>query len=250
MQVITVTSLSGGQGKTTVTLLLSRLLARTKKVLIGDADPQSNLTFYVGHQVEAQSPTFLELLTGEVDPQHSVYSTKYDNLYIIPSDGAFTKAQDYLANSGMGAAVLRQRLKKIPELFDYCIIDSPPQKSQICMTAMGAANYLLIPIEASTKGVNSLLRTLEMQQQLEEVGAFNGKVLGIIPFRDRWFGRSQSTDSRESIEAMREIATDITIFPSILESEQYKKAVRMGIMLSDAGFPELEYPLLKVIDAL
>lgn len=118
------------------------------------------------------------------------------------------------------------------------------------MTAMGAANHLLIPIEASTKGVNSLLRTLEMQQQLEEIGAFNGKVLGIIPFRDRWFGRSQSTDSRESIEAMREIATDITVFPSILESEQYKKAVRMGIMLSDAGFPELEYPLLKVIDEL
>jgi chromosome partitioning protein len=250
MQIITVTSLSGGQGKTTVTFLLGRLLAESKKVLVGDADPQSNLTFYVGHQVETDSPTFLELITGEVEPQHSVYPTNFANLYVIPSDGAFTKAQDYLANSGMGAAVLRQRLKKITKLFDYCIIDSPPQRSQICMTAMGAANWLLIPVEASTKGVNSLIRTLEMQQELQDLDAFTGEVLGIIPFRDRWFGRSQSTDSRDAIAAMQQIAGGITIFPSIPESEQYKKAVRKGMLLKDAGFPELEYPLSQVIAKL
>jgi chromosome partitioning protein len=250
MQTITVTSLSGGQGKTTVTFLLGRMLALTKKVLVGDADPQSNLTFYMGHEVETQSPTFLELLTGEVEPQHSIYPSNFENLFVIPSDGVLSKAQEYLANSGMGAAVLRQRLTKVAKLFDYCIIDSPPQRSQICMTSIGAANWLLIPVEASTKGVNSLIRTLEIQQELQSIGAFNGGILGIIPFRDRWFGRQQSTDSRDAIAVMQDIAEGITVFPSILESQQYKKAVREGKLLSEIGFPDLEFSLLQVIKKL
>ncbi len=89
-------------------------------------------------------------------------------------------------------------------------------------------NWLLIPVEASTKNVNSLIRTLEIQQELHDIGAFNGEILGIIPFRDRWFGRQQSTDSRDAIAVMQEIAEGITVFPSILESQQYKKAVREG----------------------
>lgn len=256
MQIITVISLSGGQGKTTTTFLLGRLLALGKKVLVGDADPQSNLTFYLGHQVDPQAPTFLELLTGAVEPHHSIYPTAFSNLFIVPSDGALTKAQDYLANSGMGATVLQRRLKKVAELFDFCIIDSPPQKSQICMTSMGAANWLLIPAEASTKGVNSLIRTLDMEQELRDSGAFNGKILGVIPFRDRWFGERQSIESREAIAAMHKLAlkrentSGITFFPSILESEQYKKAMRQGKLLSEIGFSDMELPLSNVIEKL
>ncbi len=35
-------------------------------------------------------------------------------------------------------------------------------------------------------------RTLELANNLATLGAFTGKILGIVPFRDKWFGRSQS----------------------------------------------------------
>ena len=146
----------------------------------------------------------------------------------------------------MGAAVLKQMLDEVA-IFDYCVIDSPPQKTQLAMTAVGAADWLLIPIEATTKGVNSLIRTIELEQSLRKLGAFKGEILGVIPFRDRWFGRSQSTDSRDAIQMIEQISPDLFVFPSVLESEQYKKALRQGVTPEDAGFGDLELSFDAVI---
>jgi chromosome partitioning protein len=247
MQIITVTSLSGGMGKTTTSIMLAKKLARLGyRTLAIDADPQSSLTFFLGHQIAPDEPTLLEMLTGVVAPKHAIYQSPHENLYLIPADGHLAKSQEFLANSGMGAAVLRQMLKEV-EIFDYCVIDSPPQKTQLAMTAIGAAHWLLIPIEATTKGVNSLLRTLELEQQLRKLGAFGGEILGVIPFRDKWFGRNQSTDSRDALGSIGDIAPDVFVFPSILESQQYKTALRNGTTPEDAGFGDLELAFDAVI---
>jgi chromosome partitioning protein len=146
--------------------------------------------------------------------------------------------------------VLGKRLKEVADLFSVCIIDAPPQRSQICLTTIGAANLVLIPAEASSKGLNSLIRTLELVKELQEMDAFTGSVLGILPFRDRWTGRTQAHQSRKSIEGMREVAGDIPILPSILESEQYKKAIDQGKTLTSVGYTQLEYPFQQIIEQL
>lgn len=173
-----------------------------------------------------------------------------ENLWLIPSDDALDNAQDYLSGSGMGAIVLGKRLKEVADLFQFCIIDAPPQRSQICLTAVGAANYVLIPAEASSKGVNSLIRTLDLIQELRDMDAFEGSVLGILPFRDRWTGRTQANQSKKSIQAMREIAGEIVILSSILESEQFKKAIDKGKTLRDLGYPNLEHPFQQIVQQL
>ena len=75
---------------------------------------------------------------------------------------------------------LRNRLKDVRDLFDICIIDSPPPKSQISLTAMVAADELVILVEASSKGMHSSLPTLQLICFLKEVNAFTGSVLGQI----------------------------------------------------------------------
>jgi chromosome partitioning protein len=244
-------SLSGGQGKTTSSILLGKTLARSgHRVLMVDADPQSSLTFYLGHEVQENEPTLLEVLKKQVKVEDGIYEVS-DNIWLIPSDEALDNAQDFLSGSGMGAVVLGKRLREVNDLFDFCIVDAPPQRSQICLTVVGAADQLLIPAEASSKGLNSLLRTLELVQELRDIDAFDGSVLGVMPFRDRWTGRTQAKQSQKSIEAMREIAgSDIPVLPSIVESEQYKKAIDQGKTLSELGHEALEYPLLKVVEYL
>jgi chromosome partitioning protein len=214
-----------------------------------DADPQSSLTFYLGHEVQPNQPTLLEVLKKQVRVEDGIYETG-DNLWLIPSDDALDNAQDFLSGSGMGAVVLGKRLKEVADLFSVCIIDAPPQRSQICLTTIGAANFVLIPAEASSKGLNSLIRTLELIKELQEMDAFTGSVLGILPFRDRWTGRTQAHQSRRSIEGMREVAEGIPILPSILESEQYKKAIDQGKTLTSVGYTQLEYPFQRIIELL
>jgi chromosome partitioning protein len=250
MKTIAIASLSGGQGKTTTAFFLGKLLSQSKKVLFVDSDPQANLTFFSGHEVEANSPTLLELLKETVEPADAVYPVESPQLFLIPADDGLSNAQEYLATSGMGAIILKARLKPLAQFFDYCVIDSPPARTQISIAAVGAADHLLIPAEASTKGVNSLLRTLELVQSLEKLGAFNGSVLGIVPFRDRWFGRSQSKDSAAAIAAMKQLAPELTVFSSILESERYKQALNQGMTLNELGYSDLEMPFLAVLSAL
>jgi len=251
MQTCACVSLAGGQGKTTTTFFLSLLLASIgKKILAVDCDPQANLTFYLNHEVLSNQPTLLEVLTGTVGTEDGIYATAKENLFLIPADKSLFKVSDYLSSSGAGAFILKIRLQQVKSLFDYVLIDVQPSRSQLCLSAVGAANFILIPAEAATKGVNSLIDTLEFLSEQSKLMAFDGKVLGIIPFRDRWVGNSQTKESKENILAMKEFAPDLPILPSILESEQYKKALRNGQLLSEIGHLDLQYPFEKIIEEL
>jgi chromosome partitioning protein len=248
---ITAASLAGGQGKTTSSFFLARALARIGyKVLMVDADPQSSLTLYLGHEVEANQPTLLEVLKKQVGVEDGIYESNYQNLWLIPSDDGLETIQDYLSSTAMGELALKKRLQQVVELFDVAIVDSPPQRTQICLTAVVAAQELLIPAEASSKGLHSLVRTLQLVDELRAVDAFEGSILGVLPFRDRWVGRTQAKRSEVSIQDMREVAQGIKVVPSILESERYKQAIDTGKTLEELGYPDLELPFQKIIELL
>ena len=244
-------SLSGGQGKTTVVFFLGLLMAaQGHRVLLVDADPQSNLTFYLGQELQPTQPTLLEVITAHVTPEDGIYPTRYPNLFVIPADRGLFKVNDFLASSGAGAFILKLRLQAVAKLFDYCLIDVQPSRSQLCLTATGAAEFVVIPAEANVKGTNSLLDTLDFLNEQRQITAFSGRILGVLPFRDRWTGKSQALESRQNIEAMQQLAEGVSILPSIRESEQFKRAIRQGCLLTELGYPDLQYPFEKLLEAL
>lgn len=157
MLTIAIASVSGGQGKTTASLMLGRLLSRQGyPTLMIDADPQHNLTTYLDLELQANQPTLLEFLKKSVFADDSIYSIEgNDNLFLIPADDQLDTVQDYLSSSGVGATLLKRRLEPVADALKVCIIDAPPQRSQICLTVVGAADALIIPAEASVKGYGS-----------------------------------------------------------------------------------------------
>ena len=252
MLTIAIASLSGGQGKTTASLMLGRLLSRQGyPTLLIDADPQHNLTTYMDLELQANQPTLLEFLKKSVSAEDSIYpSAGNDNLFLIPADDQLDTVQDYLSNSGVGATLLKRRLEPVAEAFKVCIIDAPPQRSQICLTVLGAADALIIPAEASVKGYGSLVRTLDLLRNLQDVGATEAQVMGILPFRDRWIGNAQTQESRAAVTGMCEEVGEELILPSIRESERYKQAINRRSTLSDMGYIELEYPFEVLIEKI
>ncbi|HBL10019.1 MAG TPA: cobyrinic acid a,c-diamide synthase [Cyanobacteria bacterium UBA11162] len=244
MFTIAFASLSGGQGKTTAALFLGRKLAALGySTLMIDADPQHNLTTYLGLELQPNQPTLLECLKKSVAVEDGIYPIDgNDNLFLIPADDQLDTVQDYLSSSGVGATLLLRRLEPIASVFKVCVIDSPPQRSQICLTVIGAADALVIPAEASVKGYGSLVRTLDLLQTLQEVKATNAQVLGVLPFRDRWIGNTQTNESRLAVEGMREEVGSYLVLPSIRESERYKQAINKRSTLQQLGYADLEYP--------
>lgn len=250
-------SLSGGQGKTTVSFLTALSLAEQGfKVLAVDCDPQANLTLYCRHFVESSEPTLLEALTGSVDTADAVYETNHKNLFLIPADDGLERAKDYLASTGMAATVLRGTLAPIAKAFDFCVIDSPPQRNQICITVAGAADRVVIPAEAVTKGARSLQRTIDMLEGLERLGGLKNPlkttILCTIPFRNKCVGFNQTVQSRDAIGAMEVIADGfgIPVFPALPESEKFKTAVDRGQTLETLGHPELALGLKNIVSTL
>lgn len=255
MKTITIVSLAGGQGKTTTAFFLAKLLAaQSHNVLVIDADPQANLTFYFNHEVKKDEPTLLEMLTKKdgIDPEDCLYEVPHQNLLLIPADRELENAQHFLAKSGTGAFTLGKRLRPLQNHFDYCIIDSPPARSQLSRTTIGAADWLLIPAEVSLKGLGSIIDTFDFIDRLEEDADLPGSVLGVLPFRDKWFGRNQSQETKEAKEMINETAEKLrfTIFPVLVESEKIKKALNLGKLPSELGYSELQHCFEKICEQL
>ena len=184
MLTIAIASLSGGQGKTTTTLFLARKLALSYPTLVIDADPQHNLTTYLGLELQPNQPTLLEFLKKSVPFEDTIYPVEaLQNLFLIPADDHLDNANEYLSNSGMGAMMLSRRLEPLADSFKLCLIDSPPQRSQIAKTVIGAANFLVIPAEANIKGYGSLVRTLDLLDFMQEMKATTAELMAVIPFQ-------------------------------------------------------------------
>ncbi len=250
MLTIAIASLSGGQGKTTTTLFLARKLALIYPTLVIDADPQHNLTTYLGLELQPQQPTLLEFLKKSVPFEDTIYPVEgSENLFLIPADDQLDNASEYLSGSGMGAMMLSRRLESLANTFKLCVIDSPPQRSQIAKTVIGAANFLVIPAEANIKGYGSLVRTLDLLDSMQEIRATTASLMGVIPFRDKWVGLNQTQESRMAIEGMKEEVKDL-ILPSIRESERYKQAINKQLSLEKLGYPELEYSFEVLISKI
>jgi chromosome partitioning protein len=260
MPIVSTLGLAGGQGKTTVALMLGRYLGRLGiPVLFVDADPQSSLTSFLGIKLQANTPTLLEVITlpesqlRVVDGIAPVPSTTGDkqvtdnsNLFLIPADDGLEAANYKLAASGMSLFTLRQRLEPLIGEFGAIIVDPPPERSHLAQTSLGAADRWLIPAEASTKGVQSLVRTLALIQEFQS--ALPGReLLGVVPFRAKWVGRAPTRITSNSIEAMTELVGADLMLPHILESDVYKQAIDLRVSPTDLGSPQLEYAIEQLV---
>ena len=255
--------LAGGQGKTTVALMTGRILAKLGiPVLFVDADPQASLTAFLGVQT-TDRPTLLEILT-RTEARVPLYSAIHEvpdceNLFLIPANDELENANHSLAASGMSISVLRKKLYQTDETvkeqdriacnFGLIIVDPPPERSHLALTALGCADYWVIPAEANVKGIKSLQRTKELVESCSALVP-NGELIGVIPFRAKWVGLNPTATTKESIEVMKVIAGVNNVLPHILESDIYKRAINDQILPSDLNNPGLEYPINFLIERI
>ena len=248
--------LAGGQGKSTVALMLGRYLGRLGiPVLFVDADPQSSLTSFLGVKVQPNTPTLLEVITSREeknkiemaiapvpDVQLDNRTISNTNLFLIPSDDGLENANYKLASSGISLFILRNRLQPIANNFGVIIVDPPPERSHLAQTSLGAGDKWIIPAEANVKGVQSLVRTVELVKEFQPALPY-GSLLGIVPFRAKWTGVNPTIATKTSISAMGEIVGFDLMLPHLLESDVYKNAINQRVSPSDLGQPGLEYPI-------
>lgn len=175
--VITLTNQKGGVGKTTTACaLISGLTAKNKKVLGIDLDPQGNLGFSLGIEIEECS-TIYDVFKNNLSITEAIQRTPYGE--IIPSNILLSGAELEFNRTGR-EFMLKNLISKISHLYDYIVVDTPPALNILTVNAYVASNALIIPMVPE---ILSLLGVSQLKETIETVKKFYNHqlvVLGIL----------------------------------------------------------------------
>lgn len=147
---------AGGAAKTSTTRDLGAELARRgKRVLLIDLDAQANLTDWLGVE--------------EVQPQQTVQATleqkaelpaplHVHGMDIIPSHLDLVQTEAMLPGLHNPEGRLRLAIDKLRATgeYDFIFLDAPPSLGKITANGANAADWLLIPLPATRKGLDAL----------------------------------------------------------------------------------------------
>jgi len=126
---------------------------------------------------------------------------------------------------------------QLPKPLNFVSLTHPRSALRFANVAIGVADTVIVPAEASVKAYRFLVRTLDLLNSMRDVKATNATVLGVLPWSDRWIGNTQTLESRLAVEGMKDEVENELILPSIRESEEYKKVFNKRQTLRELGHP-------------
>jgi len=167
-KIICIANQKGGVGKTTTAVNLSASLAKNgKKVLLIDADPQSNATTSLGFSRNDYEFNLYHVLVGIKDFSEITLKTATKGLFLAPSNiGLIGIEKDFHnTNKKNRELILKTRLKEIQKSYDFIVIDSPPALGPITINSLSASDSVIIPIQCeffALEGLAQLLNTVSL----------------------------------------------------------------------------------------
>jgi chromosome partitioning protein len=175
-------SMKGGTAKTTTSVNLAAYLALLgQKVLLIDLDPQNFTTVCLGVDTQKLKCTIANALLNGIDISNAIHPSNVSNLDILPADRSLASFDILLGNVAGRERILKEKLRKIQNRYDYILIDNPPSLNLLSLNALVASdNYVITvsPTFLSLVGLPSLLESIEVIKCNMELKL---KLLGILP---------------------------------------------------------------------
>ena len=226
MHVLSVSSLKGGVGKTTVTLgLTSAAFARGLRTLVVDLDPQSDVS--TGMDISVQG--HLNIADVLASPKEKIVRAaispsgwtrgrpgKIDVLIGSPSainfDGPHPSIRDIWK--------LEEALAHLEGDYDLVLIDSAPSLNALTRTAWAASDRVVIVTEPGLFSVAAADRALRAVEEIRRGLSPRLQPLGIIVNR----AKIQSLEHQFRIKELRDMFGPLVLSPQLPERTSLQQA--------------------------
>lgn len=207
MHTVSVLSLKGGVGKTTVVLgLASAALRRGVRTLVIDLDPQCNATSTL--EPEESKTSIYDVLQdpSEENLEQAIRPSRWGDGIDVLSGSEDAELLNHPDPNESRLHRLKDALRTLRDMYDefpydLVLLDCPPSLGQLTRSALVAADRALLVTEPTMFAVAGVQRAFEAVQNEREINNADLQPLGVVVNRVR----PRSHEHQFRIEELRDI---------------------------------------------
>ena len=226
MRIISIYNSKGGVGKTTTAHSLAfGLAAEGRRALLVDLDHQANLSGWCKQAADA--PTLDEVARGQ--PLSSLVQEVADGVDIIPASDRLLSAESAIGAEMVPQRWLARHLKTLrSDRWDYVVIDCPPSMGSLSIAALGASQWVLVPVELNALSLAGVGQAAERVEQIADINE-GVRLLGVLPVRQDL----RKVVAREVLEQLKEAFNEDELFSGIRTGVRLEECPSFGTSIFD-----------------
>jgi chromosome partitioning protein len=152
--ILAIANQNSGVGKTVTAANVAAGFARSgRRTLAVDCDAQADLTRWLLGRADQDAIDLEAIVVGGADPAAAVHPTRVAGLDALPATPRLAHMARALAADGTRIARALERLRP---RYDAMVLDLPSSLGRLTVSALAAADGIVIPVTASAHGLHGV----------------------------------------------------------------------------------------------